>query len=67
MERTNLKLLRVKNKMTQAEFAALIGCGRLAYMSIEKGKSAGRNIFWTSLQRVFPHENIEELKKVDEN
>lgn len=65
--RTNLKLLRVKQGLTQEEFAALIGCGRLAYMNIENGKSAGRNIFWASIKRVFPTANIEELKQLDEN
>lgn len=67
MERTNLKLLRVKNKMTQAEFAALIGCNRLTYAAIENGARTGRKIFWKSIERLFPHENIMELMKVDEN
>lgn len=65
--RTNLKLLRVKQGLTQEEFAALIGCGRAGYMAIENGKSKGRNIFWASIARIFPTANIEELKKLDEN
>lgn len=67
MERTNLKLLRVKHKMTQEEFAALIGCHRCTYAAIENGTRNARVMFWRAIERLFPTENIEELKKVDED
>ena len=65
--RTNLKLLRVKQGLTQEEMAALIGCSRGAYLAIESGQRNARNIFWVSIKRIFPTANIEELKKVDED
>lgn len=65
--RTNLKLLRVKHGLTQEEFAALIGCNRGTYSAIESGKRNARGMFWRAIERTFPAENIEELKKVDED
>lgn len=65
--RTNLKLLRVSKKMTQAEFADFIGVDRGRYSGIESGVRNGRVDFWTKLQAAFPAANIGELMKVDEN
>ena len=66
-ERTNLKLFRVAQKMTQAEFAEKIGCNRGTYAAIEKGSRNGRTGFWLKLQKVFPSADIGELMKVDED
>lgn len=38
MERTNLKLFRVKEKMSQEEFAKQLGYSRMHYANIENGK-----------------------------
>lgn len=65
--RTNLKLFRVSQKMTQAEFSDFIGVDRGRYGQIESGKRNGRTDFWTKLQKAFPSANIGELMKVDEN
>ena len=66
--RTNLKLLRVKHKLTQAEMAEKIGCTRVTYASIESGTRNGRQFFWVSLQKAFniPDADMWELKKKDE-
>lgn len=66
-ERTNLKLFRVAQKMTQAEFADAIGVDRGRYGQIEKGRRNGRMDFWTKLQKAFPAADIGELMKVDED
>lgn len=66
-ERTNLKLFRVAQKMTQAEFAEKIGCNRGTYAAIEKGTRNGLAGFWLKLQAAFPAANIGELMKVDED
>ena len=68
MPRTNLKLFRVKLKMTQAEFADSIGCNRGTYAAIEKGVRNGSvGGFWNKLQKAYPTANIGELMKVDED
>lgn len=51
--RTNLKILRVKNNLTQEEMANRIGCTRTTYSSIEKGERNGRQSFWVNLQKAF--------------
>ena len=53
MERTNLKLLRVKNKMSQEDMANKIGCTRATYSAIEIGKREGRRTFWLDFQKAF--------------
>lgn len=53
MERTNLKLFRIKKRMSQEEFAAAIGCTRATYSSIESGKRDGRLTFWNDVQKAF--------------
>ena len=65
--RTNLKLLRVSKKMTQAEFTDFIGVDRGRYGQIESGKRNGRTDFWTKLQKAFPSADIGGLMKVDED
>lgn len=65
--RTNLKLLRVKHHLTQAQMAQKIGITRCNYAAIEKGTRNGRDFFWTSLQKAFniPDADMWELKKKD--
>ena len=46
--RTNLKLFRVKKKLSQDEFADVIGCTRATYSSIESGKRDGRLTIWNT-------------------
>lgn len=64
--RTNLKLFRVKNNLTQEEIAEKIGCIRATYSAIENGKRTGRNNFWDDLQVAFAltAAEIEELKRI---
>lgn len=57
--RTNLKVFRVKQKMTQDEMAEQIGYTRAAYSSIEKGKRNGRDAFWRDLQKAFNLDDTE--------
>lgn len=65
--RTNLKVFRVKQNMTQGEIAEHIGYTRAAYSSIENGKRSGRDSFWNALQKAFSLEDTEmwALKKND--
>lgn len=65
--RTNLKLLRVKHHLTQAQMAEKIGCIRCTYAAIEGGVRNGRDHFWVSLQKAFniPDEDMWKLKKKD--
>ena len=67
MERTNLKVFRVKLKLSQAQIAEKIGVNRGTYAAIEKGARNGSYKFWTALQIAFPNANIGELMKVDED
>lgn len=68
MERTNLKVFRTKQKMTQEEMANCIGYMRATYSAIESGKRNGRQAFWKDLQAAFNISDAEmwELMKKDE-
>lgn len=68
MERINLKLFRVKNKLSQEEMAQRIGCIRSTYAAIENGKRTGRQHFWREFQRAFsiPDEDLWGYMKTDE-
>lgn len=57
--RTELKLFRVKQKLSQAEMAEKIGCSRATYQSIENGKRVGRRMFWKLLQASFNLSDLE--------
>lgn len=65
MSRTNLKVFRIKQGLTQAEIAKKIGCNRTTYAEIENGKRSGRESFWQKLQEAFsiPDAEIWELTK----
>lgn len=67
--RTNLKVFRVKNNLTQAEIAKLIGVDRQVFAAVESGRCEGRQKFWCGLQTAFhltPSE-VWELMKTDNN
>lgn len=51
--RLNLKLLRVKNKMSQEEFSEVLNMKRMTYANIESGRSRGSEDFWRSVQKTF--------------
>lgn len=52
-KRTSLKVLRVKNDLTQVQFAERIGVSRMQYSSIENGKTDGSVEFWKKVQSEF--------------
>lgn len=51
--RINLKVLRIRNKLTQDEMAYKCGVSRATYSRIEKGKINGKPTFWAKIQREF--------------
>ena len=65
--RTNLKVFRIQRKMTQKEFAKVIGCSLSQYGMIEQGQREGKQTFWNNLQTNFniPDGQMWELMKLD--
>lgn len=61
--RLNLRLLRVKNGLTQDQMAERLGVTRSTYCNIENGKSDGRGVFWMTVEKEFPGVNIGEMMK----
>lgn len=63
--RTNLKILRIKEHLNQAEMAEKIGCSRACYAGVESGAREGREKFWRDLQKAFdiPDTEMWTLKK----
>lgn len=51
--RTNLKILRIKNHMSQEEFSKKIGCSRATYSAIEIGIRNGKQSFWEAIRKTF--------------
>lgn len=51
--RVNLKVLRVRMNLNQAEMAEKCGIGRVAYSAIERGNRCGSMRFWKNLQSAF--------------
>ena len=66
--RTNLKVFRVSNHMTQEEIAKKLGVSRAVFSNIERGHSDASGDFWDKLQNVFsvPDEEMWALQKKDE-
>lgn len=60
--RTELKVLRTKNHLTQMEIAEKLGISYSTYNLIENGKRRGSNNFWLTLQKVFKLEDGEVWK-----
>ncbi len=53
MRSINLKILRVRKNLTQAELAEKVGVSNPTYNLIEQGKRKGSIEFWVKLQQVF--------------
>lgn len=51
--RTGLKILRIKQHLTQAEIATKLGVSFSTYNLVEQGKRKGSEEFWTNLQKAF--------------
>lgn len=67
MPRTKLKILRIKNGLTQEAIAEKIGYSRQAYAAVENGFAIGTLKFWQTVQKAFHVEASEmwELMEVD--
>lgn len=65
--RTNLKIFRIKQNLSQTEISDKIGCSRATYAAIESGARCGRSIFWNDLQTAFelPDSEMWQLMKND--
>lgn len=65
--RTNLKVFRVKQKLSQEEIAKKCGCKRATYSAIECGTRSGKGTFWSNFQTAFnvPDAEMWELMKDD--
>ena len=63
--RTNLKVFRVKNHLSQEEAAKKVGGGRAYFGHIERGFRNGTDKFWSGLQKAFnlTENEIERLKR----
>ena len=66
--RVNLKVLRVRMNLNQAEMAEKCGIGRVSYAAIERGDRGGSMKFWKNLQNAFniPDEKMFSLMKNEE-
>lgn len=66
--RNGLYLFRHSKRLSQREIAAIIGCSRATYSSIECGSRNGTMTFWNKLQAAFdiPDAEIGGLMRVDE-
>lgn len=51
--RTNLKLLRIRNHLTQDQMAVECGISRVTYSAIEIGQRRGGAEFWQAVQNRF--------------
>ena len=65
--RTNLKVFRIKQQMSQDEISAKIGCTRATYAAVENGARNGKQDFWKSLQDAFrlPDSEMWQMMKND--
>jgi DNA-binding XRE family transcriptional regulator len=65
--RTNLKVFRIKQVMSQQEMAAKLGYERAYFGHVERGLQHGSAAFWERMQTAFglTDEQVQELKKVD--
>lgn len=52
-KRLKLKAFRALKGLSQADFAARIGCTRARYTGIETGRRDGAPEFWRALQAAF--------------
>lgn len=65
--RTELKVFRIRRKLSQTQIAAEVGVSRQVYANIEKGRNGGSTEFWSNLQRAFDirDEDMYSLMKLD--
>lgn len=65
--RTNLKIFRIKQHLSQFEISEKLGCSRATYAAIENGARCGRQSFWKELQKTFqlPDSDMWDLMKND--
>lgn len=68
MKRTNLKIFRIRQDLTQSAMAERIGYDRAGYSLVEMGARNPSIDFFTNLQKAFdvPDYEMWELTKVDE-
>ena len=67
--RTNLKIFRITQHLSQTEISEKIGCSRATYSAIENGTRDGRPSFWRDLKEKFviPDSEMWQLMKNDES
>ena len=67
--RTELKVFRVRHKMTQAQFAEKIGVKRALYAAVENGARNGTLAFWEQFKNAFniPESEIWRYTQNDED
>lgn len=67
--RTELRVFRVRQKMTQGQFAEKIGVGRALYGAIENGSRNGTLAFWEQFKTAFniPESDIWRYTQNDED
>ena len=65
--RTNLKVFRIKQTMSQQEMSAKLGYERAYFGHVERGLQNGSAAFWERMQSAFglTDEQIQELKELD--
>lgn len=65
--RLNLRVLRVRNNLTQEEMSKKLGVSRMTYTFIENGERIGKMQFWIALQDAFniPDEEMFLLMKTE--
>lgn len=65
--RRNLKIFRIKERLSQAEISERIGCSRATYAAIESGSRCGRMRFWHDLQSAFDLPDSEMWELMDDD
>lgn len=65
--RTNLKVFRIRQKLTQREMSEKLGYEHAYYGHVERGLQKGSAEFWKRLQAAFAltDDKVKELQEVD--
>lgn len=66
-ENTSLKILRVRQGLTQEEMAKKLNMSRQAYAKIENGQGDGNITFWSKVQRTFNISSEEMWDLINDN
>lgn len=61
-KKTELRVLRAKNGLTQQGMADILGINRSTYSQIESGKRKGSVEFWAKMQSKFDYSDTEILE-----